>query len=76
MDIIIPNLGDGIESAVVISILVSSGDTVTKDQTILELETDKAVAPVGAEADGVISSITIKEGDTTFSGDKMLDPWM
>jgi pyruvate dehydrogenase E2 component (dihydrolipoamide acetyltransferase) len=68
MDIKIPILGDGIESAIVISVLVKQGDSVTSDQTLLELETDKAVAPVPAPADGVISSLSIAEGDTVVAG--------
>ena len=68
MEINIPNLGEGIESATVISILVANGDSVSKDQTLLELETDKAVAPVPAPADGTISSIIIKEGDVLKTG--------
>ena len=68
MDIVIPNLGDGIESAIVISILVKPGESVTQDQTLFELETDKAVAPVSAVEAGVIESITISEGDTVTNG--------
>lgn len=68
MDIKIPNLGDGIESAIVISILVKPGDSVTNDQTLLELETDKAVAPVPAPTDGVITGLSISEGDTVIAG--------
>ena len=68
MDIKVPNLGDGIESAIVISILVSPGDSVTKDQTLFELETDKAVAPMPCPADGVIDSISVAEGDTVSEG--------
>ena len=68
MDINIPNLGEGIESATVISILVAPGDTVSKDQTLIELETDKAVAPVPAPLDGEIKSIIIKEGDLLKTG--------
>ncbi|MBH37870.1 hypothetical protein CL658_02440, partial [bacterium] len=68
MDIKIPNLGDGIDSAIVISILVKQGDTVSADQTLIELETDKAVAPVPSPAAGTITSLTIKEGDTVSNG--------
>ena len=38
----IPNLGDGIKGGDVLSVLVKVGDTVAKDQGVLELETDKA----------------------------------
>jgi len=68
MDIKIPNLGDGIDSAVVLSVLVSVGDTVEKEQSLLEVESDKAVAPVPSPASGVIASITIGEGDKVATG--------
>ena len=68
MDIKIPNLGEGIESATVISILVSPGESVTKDQTLIELETDKAVAPVPSPSAGEIGTITVKEGDVVKTG--------
>ncbi len=68
MEIKIPNLGDGIDSATVISILVKPGESVSKDQTLLELETDKAVAPVPAPADGQIETIVINEGDILKTG--------
>ena len=68
MDIKIPNLGDGIESAIVISILVKPGDEVSSDQTLLELETDKAVAPVPSPSSGKIETISISEGDTVATG--------
>lgn len=68
MEIKVPFLGDGIGSAVVLSILVNVGDTIEKEQTILEIESDKAVAPVPSPAAGVISSISIKEGDTVSTG--------
>jgi len=68
MDIKIPFLGDGIDSATVIEVLVSPGDTVAVDDTLAELETDKATAPVPSTAAGVIESIQIKSGDTVSQG--------
>jgi pyruvate dehydrogenase E2 component (dihydrolipoamide acetyltransferase) len=68
MEIRVPNLGDGIDSAVIISILVNPGDTVVKDQTLFELETDKAVAPMPCPANGVIKSLSVKEGDSVSQG--------
>ena len=64
MEIKIPNLGDGVDSAVVISILVKPGDSVSKDQTIIELETDKAIIAVPSPSSGTIADIIVKEGDT------------
>ena len=71
MDIKIPDLGDGIDGATVLSIVVSVGDSVEKEDTIIELETDKAVAPVPSPASGKIGSILIKEGDTVSTGTKI-----
>ncbi|NBV42850.1 hypothetical protein EBR96_08815, partial [bacterium] len=72
MDIKLPNLGDGIDSAVVLSILVSKGDTIQKDQTILELETDKAVAPIPSPQGGTVEQIYVKVGDTVTMGTPVL----
>jgi pyruvate dehydrogenase E2 component (dihydrolipoamide acetyltransferase) len=68
MDIKIPFLGDGIDSAIVLSVNVAVGDNVDLDQTIIELETDKAVAPIPTTASGKIQTITVKEGDVVSQG--------
>lgn len=62
MDVKLPPLGEGADSGTVVSILVKEGDQISKGQTILELETGKAVAPVPASAAGKISKIHVKEG--------------
>src|SRR5881628_2616809 len=46
MDVRLPKLGEGAESGTVVSILVKEGDLVSKGQTLLELENEKAVAPI------------------------------
>ncbi len=68
MEIKIPDLGDGIDSATVLSVMVSSGDSVAQDDTIIELETDKAVAPVPCPAAGKIESISIQVGASVSTG--------
>ena len=68
MKIKIPFLGDGIESANVISILVNVGDQVSEDDTLFELETDKATAPVPAPVSGTITSIDVAEGAVVKEG--------
>ena len=64
MEIKIPHLGDGIDSATVLSVIVNVGDSVAVEDTLLELETDKAVAPVPSTAAGTIEAIHVAEGDT------------
>ena len=53
MDVKLPKLGEGADSGVVVGIFVKEGDTVAKDQPILELENEKAVASIPSTAAGV-----------------------
>src|SRR5690606_13781260 len=64
----LPNLGENIESGDVLSILVSEGDVVTKDQDLLEIETDKATMPVPSPEAGKIVKVLVGEGDTVNIG--------
>ncbi|MEW6302622.1 MAG: 2-oxo acid dehydrogenase subunit E2 [Verrucomicrobiota bacterium] len=68
MDVRLPKLGEGADSGTVVGILVGEGDTVTKGQTILELENEKAVAPIPSPADGKVAKIRVKEGDKISAG--------
>lgn len=68
MDVKLPKLGESAEGGAVVSILVKEGDTVTAGQTILELENEKAVAPIPSPAAGVIGKIRVKEGDRVLVG--------
>lgn len=70
-EIKLPSLGDGIESGEVLELFVKVGDTVQKDQSLLELETDKATATVPSDAAGKIVEILVKEGDTVLVGQAM-----
>lgn len=72
MNIQLPHLGDGIESAVVLAVLVKPGDTITKDQPILELETDKAVASIPSPSGGTVESVLVLVGDTVRMGTPVL----
>jgi pyruvate dehydrogenase E2 component (dihydrolipoamide acetyltransferase) len=72
MDVRLPKLGENAEGGAVVSILVKEGDTVAKGQTILELENEKAVAPIPSTADGVVTQIRVKEGDRIAVGQVIL----
>jgi len=67
MDVQLPKIGEGGEGAVV-SILVKPGDVITAGQTILELESEKAVAPVPAPVAGTVGEIRVKEGQKIGPG--------
>ena len=68
IDIVVPDLGD-FENVEIIEVLVSSGDTVAREDGLITLETDKASFDVPSPADGVIESLTVAIGDTVSTGD-------
>ena len=72
MDVKVPNLGEGAESGTVVSILVKEGDQITKGQTIIEMENEKAVAPIPSLVSGTIQQIRVKEGDKISVGQVIL----
>ena len=72
MDVKLPKLGEGADSGVVVGIFVKEGDTIAKDQTILELENEKAVAAIPSTGAGVVEKIYVKSGDRISAGQKIL----
>ncbi len=72
MDVKLPKLGEGADSGVVVGIFVNVGDTVAKDQPILELENEKAVASIPSTAAGVVEKIHVKAGDKVSIGQKLI----
>ena len=72
MDVRFPKVGEGADSGKVVSVLVKVGDTISAGQTILELESEKAIAPIPSPAGGKITAISVKEGDTISVGAVLL----
>ena len=68
----LPELGENIESADVVSVLVKEGDKIQKDQGLFEIETDKATIEVPSTQDGVVQKILIKAGDKIKVGQTVL----
>ena len=68
MDVKLPNLGEGADSGTVVGILVKPGAQIKKGQSIIELETGKAVAPIPSPAAGTVANIRVKEGDKISVG--------
>ena len=67
--IVIPELGEGVDSGDVITVLVQAGQAITAGDPLLEIETGKATAEVPAPASGILDSMTVKEGDSLKPGD-------
>lgn len=68
--ITVPDIGA--ESAPVVEISVSVGQTIEKDDSLVVLESDKATVEVPSPFAGTIESIVIKEGDVLTQGDVIL----
>ena len=68
----LPELGENIAAGDVVRVLVAPGDTVTKDQPLLELETDKATIEVPSTVTGTVKEIRVKQGQKVNVGDVVL----
>ncbi len=64
VDVVMPQLGESVVEGVVVKWLVKVGDTVGKDQPLLEISTDKVDAEIPSPEAGRIAEILAKEGDT------------
>ena len=71
-DIILPDLGEGIEGAEVSEVAVAPGDTVTAEDTILVLESDKASMEIPAEVNGTVKDISVAAGDEVKTGQLLI----
>ncbi len=69
----LPELGENIEQADVVKVLVSKGDKVEIDQILIEIETDKATVEVPAETAGIVTSVKVKDGDTIKVGQTLFE---
>lgn len=67
-DIVVPTLGESVTEATVAKWLKKAGDAVKKDETLVELETDKVSVEVSAPEAGTLSEIVAAEGDTVGIG--------
>ena len=63
----VPDIGN-YPKVPVIEVLVKAGDTVTKDQGLVTLESDKATMEVPAPFDGVVKEVKVKVGDEISEG--------
>ena len=67
-EIILPELGEGIDGAEVSEVSVTVGDVVAADETIVVLESDKASMEIPTDVSGTISEILVEAGDELKPG--------
>ena len=72
MDLKLPKLGEGADSGVVVNVFVKEGDKVAKDQSVIELENEKAVASIPATEGGTVTKVYVKAGDKISIGQRIL----
>ncbi len=65
----LPELGENIDQAEIVKVMVSVGDKIEVDQILLEIETDKATVEVPSEFSGIVKTVEAKDGDTLKIGD-------
>ncbi|HEX2594608.1 MAG TPA: 2-oxoglutarate dehydrogenase complex dihydrolipoyllysine-residue succinyltransferase [Rhizomicrobium sp.] len=68
IEIKVPAMGESVTEATVARWFKHEGDAVKRDEPLLELETDKVTVEVPAPADGMLESISVKDGDTVVVG--------
>lgn len=67
----LPSLGDGVTGKIT-EILIQPGDTVSKEQIVVVVGTDKVDAEMPVDADGVVEEILVKKGDDVTEGTPVL----
>ena len=70
--ILVPDVGEA-EDVEVIEVLVSVGDSINADDSVVVLESDKASMEIPSPMAGVVKSIAVKEGDTVDEGSLILE---
>ena len=68
IDITVPNVGESVTEVTIAVWMKSVGDSVKKDEPLVELETDKAAQELVAPEDGVLEEIIVPEGDNAGIG--------
>jgi pyruvate dehydrogenase E2 component (dihydrolipoamide acetyltransferase) len=71
-DFTLPELGENIAAGDVLRVLVKPGDTLTKEQPVLELETDKATIEVPSSVEGRVKEVKVKAGEKVKVGQVIL----
>lgn len=72
IDFVLPELGENIESADVVNVLVSEGDQIQANQSVVELETDKAVVEIPCPHAGKVTKVHVSKGQKIKVGQKLI----
>jgi pyruvate dehydrogenase E2 component (dihydrolipoamide acetyltransferase) len=65
----VPEIGENVESGVVVAVHIKAGDTLAVDDTVIELETDKALVEIPSPLNGRVTEVLAKAGAQMNVGD-------
>ena len=72
VEFVLPDVGEGLEEGEIVSWLVAAGDTVTRDQPLVEVQTDKALVELPSPVAGQIVSLAFAPGDIVKVGQTLV----
>ena len=70
--VVMPQLGNSVESCIIVEWMIAEGDTVSVDQTLASIETDKSTMEVPSTAEGTVLKLLWEEGDEVPVKDPLL----
>src|SRR5215475_11122631 len=68
----LPYLGEGIHEAEILDVCVSAGQAVHEGESVLQVETDKAVVEIPSPYTGTVAEIKVNKGDVVRVGEVLL----
>ncbi|MCL4450823.1 MAG: biotin/lipoyl-binding protein, partial [Candidatus Thermoplasmatota archaeon] len=69
----LPDIGEGVQEGEIVKWNVRQGDTVHKDDIIVEIMTDKVTVQIPSPFEGQVTKIYYKEGEIAKVGSSLLD---
>ena len=71
-EVLLPNIGEGIDTADVSEVLVNVGDSISKDDAVFLLESEKATMEIPSPYDGIVKAVNIKQGEQIAPGQVLI----
>jgi len=68
----LPDIGEGIHEGEIVKWFVAEGDTINEDDTLCEVQNDKAVVEIPSPVTGVVEEIIVAEGTVAIVGDSLI----
>ena len=68
----LPDLGEGIHEAEILDVCVSAGQAIREGESILQVETDKAVVEVPSPCTGTVAEVKVNKGDVVRVGEVLM----